>query len=90
MTDAAQMVRDLVRERLATEPHAAHLAVTHPMFAAALTWMQATLEAVVNHGRSEEWSDAEIAACVRGALSRLLRDDLLALAEDYYRLADQR
>jgi hypothetical protein len=72
-----EMVTVLIRDRLATEPHTARLAVTDARFAAALTWMRTTLEAVVSYAQTDGWRDAETAAVVRGALARLVRDDLL-------------
>jgi hypothetical protein len=86
---SSQMVNDLMRERLLTEPRASHLAATDPMFVAALAWMRSTLEAVVDSCRADGWSVTETATCVRGALSRLIRDDLLSIAEERGRVSEE-
>jgi len=75
-------VGQLIHDRLATEPHAARLALTNAMYAAALRWVRATLEAVVDYGRTEEWSEQEIDNCIRGVVGRLVQDDLVYLAEE--------
>jgi hypothetical protein len=55
----------------------ARLVLHDAQFKAAMTWMQVTLEAVAAYARTDGWSTEETAAVVRGALGRLIRDDLL-------------
>lgn len=87
LVEPNQLVRRLIRERLETEPAVARRLASDVTLAYSVEMMRVTLLAVVDTARSLELGEVEVEALAAGALSRLLRDDLLALAlETSYRL----
>lgn len=85
--EANQLVRRLIWGRLQTEPVVARRLTSDATLAYSVEMMRVTLIAVVDAARALEVGEVEVEALVSGALSRLLRDDLLALAlETHYRL----
>lgn len=85
--ESNQLVRRLLWERLKTEPAVARRLASDVTLAYSVEMMRVTLLAVVDTARSLELGEVEVEALAAGALSRLLRDDLLALAlETSYRL----
>lgn len=73
-----KMVAELIRDRLGTEPAVARLACTDAMFAHSLEVVRIALIAVARELEADGASVPMATGVVRGALSRLLRDDLLA------------
>lgn len=85
--ESSQLVRRLLWERLKTEPAVVRRLTSDATLAYSMELMRVTLIAVVDAARALEIGEVEVEALVSGALSRLLRDDLLALAlETHHRL----